>query len=227
MRYQAVLIDFYGTLVEEDGPCLREIIQQLTAAATLACEPDSVLTTWSDLFEKACQKAYGVHFRSQREIELATLDLIVQRFAADLDPLALSQPLYNYWQRPRPIDNAREFLTSVNVPVCIVSNIDNADLLAALNHLGWEFDLVVTSEDCRAYKPRPEVFYHALHLLSLEPDDVVHIGDSLRSDIAGATAVGIDTIWMNHSVRPNHGPLPTFEAYFFDEALNWLWDVDF
>jgi len=55
---------------------------------------------------------------------------------------------------------------------------DNADLASALKHVRMSFDHVVTSEDCRAYKPRPEPFQRALRLLGLEAHEVLHVGDS-------------------------------------------------
>ncbi len=37
----------------------------------------------------------------------------------------------------------------------------------------------------------------ALKKVNLQPDEVVHIGDSLSSDIKGASALGINTVWIN------------------------------
>lgn len=47
----------------------------------------------------------------------------------------------------------------------------------------------MTSEDARAYKPRPEPFRLALDRLGLCPGDVLHVGDSPASDVAGAQAL--------------------------------------
>ena len=59
----------------------------------------------------------------------------------------------------------------------------------------------VTSEDVRSYKPRRELFEAGLGLLGLEPHEVLHIGDSLGSDIAGANALGIPVAWVNAQGR--------------------------
>jgi 2-haloacid dehalogenase/putative hydrolase of the HAD superfamily len=56
---------------------------------------------------------------------------------------------------------------------------------------------VVTSEQARAYKPRPEPFRLALDRLGLGPGEVIHIGDSPSSDVAGAAALGIDTAFLD------------------------------
>jgi 2-haloacid dehalogenase/putative hydrolase of the HAD superfamily len=83
-----------------------------------------------------------------------------------------------------------------------VSNIDRADIEAAIDYHGLEFDHVVTSEDAKSYKPRPELFELALDLLGVRRDAVLHAGDSLSSDVAGASNAGVPVAWVNGSARP-------------------------
>lgn len=58
-----------------------------------------------------------------------------------------------------------------------------------------------TSEDAKSYKPREELFELALKETGLKPNEVVHIGDSLGSDVQGANVVGINAIWVNRNLR--------------------------
>ena len=58
---------------------------------------------------------------------------------------------------------------------------------------------VFTSEDAKSYKPRKELFEFALKNTGLPAEQVVHIGDSLSSDIKGASSVGIKAVWINRS----------------------------
>jgi FMN phosphatase YigB (HAD superfamily) len=60
---------------------------------------------------------------------------------------------------------------------------------------------VVTSEDVRAYKPRPGPFLAGLAALGLRADELVHVGDSAAYDVAGAAALGIDTGFVDRSRR--------------------------
>ena len=43
-------------------------------------------------------------------------------------------------------------------------------------------------------KPAPEPFHRALDALGVGPDRAVHVGDSLRSDVAGANAAGLRSV---------------------------------
>jgi HAD superfamily hydrolase (TIGR01549 family) len=44
---------------------------------------------------------------------------------------------------------------------------------------------ILTSEDVKSYKPRPELFLEALRRNNVKPDEVIHIGDSITSDGRG------------------------------------------
>jgi len=59
----------------------------------------------------------------------------------------------------------------------------------------------VTSEDARAYKPRPEPFRLALRGLGLAAAEVLHVGDSPAADIAGAGELGIRTAFVRRGGR--------------------------
>jgi ribonucleotide monophosphatase NagD (HAD superfamily) len=45
-------------------------------------------------------------------------------------------------------------------------------------------------------KPHPSVYRTCLELLDLPPERVLGIGDSLRTDIAGAAAAGLDSLLL-------------------------------
>ena len=49
---------------------------------------------------------------------------------------------------------------------------------------------------------RPELFRLALAETGLAPGEVVHIGDSLSSDVGGAAPLGISALWLNRNSRP-------------------------
>jgi 2-haloacid dehalogenase/putative hydrolase of the HAD superfamily len=133
----------------------------------------------------------------QREIESASLAAVARECGAHIDVESFTAEMFAFWAAPTPLDGAAEFLRACRLPVCVVSNIDAADVHAAIAGLGWEFEHVVTSESCRAYKPRAEMFHAALAALGREPSEVLHVGDSVGSDLTGAGRLGIDAAWVN------------------------------
>ena len=76
-------------------------------------------------------------------------------------------------------------------------------------------DCVVVSDAVGWRKPRPEIFEIVLGQLGVAPDEVLHVGDNLRADVAGAAAVGLRTAWVTRRVRDpqqrleqHEGPAP-------------------
>lgn len=58
------------------------------------------------------------------------------------------------------------------------------------------FQHIFTSQTVGAMKPNPAYFEAMLAALGLQPDEMVMIGDSYLSDIAGAKQAGLWTIWL-------------------------------
>lgn len=224
MRYKAVLLDFYGTLVEEDDAIVGRLIHRLAAASPLDPEPHAIGQFWSQQFTALCTAAYGAAFKSQRQLEVESLQTVLEVYQVKLDPVALAEELFAYWRAPQVCADTHRFLTAVSLPLCMVSNIDTMDLEGAIQHHGWRFDALITSEHCRAYKPRPEVFRAALERVGLAPDQVVHIGDSWRADVHGAQQMGMDVIWINRRQRslPESAPPPMVIVSNIAEVLAYL-----
>ncbi len=200
MKYEAILLDFYGTLVTEDDEIISRIVRAIARESPLKPTDLEVITAWR--FSEWCAQSHGRTFRIQRDLEMASLREVLDIFESQLSPAILSESLYTYWRNPTAFPESSAFLYSLKVPTCLVSNIDRDDLHAAVAHNGWAFQHVVTSEDCRSYKPRPEMFEAAIKLLRLPPQRVMHVGDSLTADVRGAIAAGIPVAWINRRTRP-------------------------
>lgn len=65
--------------------------------------------------------------------------------------------------------------------------LDREGLLAYFS--GWAF-----SDEVGHYKPAPQTFEAALGALDADPATAMHVGDLRRTDIAGASALGMRTV---------------------------------
>lgn len=63
--------------------------------------------------------------------------------------------------------------------------------------LGGFFQWVITSVDAGVRKPAPAFFQYALARCGFAKDDVLFVGNQLNTDIAGAEAFGIRTVWLS------------------------------
>lgn len=73
------------------------------------------------------------------------------------------------------------------------------------------FTSTVFSDEAGYCKPDARVFRRALDELDAEPDEAVHVGDLLRTDVAGAKGIGMKAVWVSETqkypqgeVRPDH-----------------------
>ena len=69
--------------------------------------------------------------------------------------------------------------------------------------LGDIFSFVILAVDCGIAKPDRRIFELALDKCGCDTSQVVHVGDSLQSDIAGANGCGIRSVWLNREGAPN------------------------
>lgn len=197
---KAVFIDFYGTVVHEDGEIIKKISQEIFETGKVE-QKSEIGAYWWNEFQTAFLSAYGDDFKTQRELEYLSLLKTVQHFKSSANAEMMSELMFRHWMNPPIFEESKEFFDKCPVPIYIVSNIDRQDILAAVEFHGLKPKKIFTSEDAKSYKPREELFEYALKSSGLKSDEVVHIGDSLSSDIKGANSIGIDAIWINRSGR--------------------------
>lgn len=90
------------------------------------------------------------------------------------------------------------------VKIGALSNIDNASLRSSCGKMGIVFDVVVTAERVGAYKPDWPHFNTALadlEALGIPRSRVLHVGQSLRADIAPANRLGLSCAWVHRPGR--------------------------
>ncbi|MFY1027970.1 HAD-IA family hydrolase [Actinobacillus seminis] len=48
-------------------------------------------------------------------------------------------------------------------------------------------------------KPHPDMFHHCATTLNITPQDILHVGDNLITDVQGALQAGCQSVWINLS----------------------------
>lgn len=82
------------------------------------------------------------------------------------------------------------------------------------------FDAIVISGAHGTAKPDPAIFQIALDALECDPGHAWHIGDSLSTDVAGAVAAGLTSVWINRDGQqaPTSDPIPDIEVTSLDQV---------
>jgi putative hydrolase of the HAD superfamily len=97
---------------------------------------------------------------------------------------------------PEVLSTLKE-LRSRGLELGIVSNFDSR-LFNVMRGLGIAdlFDTITISSLAHAAKPSPKIFAFALEQHAAEPGEALHVGDSLRDDVEGATKAGLTGVLL-------------------------------
>ena len=69
--------------------------------------------------------------------------------------------------------------------------------------LDGRFAFVVFSQDVQVEKPDPKIFQITAERAGCDLTEILHVGDSLKNDVAGAKNVGAPSVWLNRDGLPN------------------------
>jgi len=204
---EAVTFDYWDTLVCADGPTGRRE-RKAAVRAVLAAGGRSVDDAVLDTALAEGARRFDEHWRANRQYTgeeagaaLAETLGIEERDTVEALVVAYLRGGHGAWRRLTP--NAAETLRVLHeagVRLAIICDVGlspstvlretlvHHDVLDLFAH--WSF-----SDEVGVYKPDPVIFQHALDGLGVtDPGRVVHVGDLLRTDVAGAVAMGMGAV---------------------------------
>lgn len=207
-RYEIVTFDCYGTLIDwENG---------IANAFLAAAREDGI-----DLHREEVLRAYEqIEPEVERERYRFYADVLTEtatRVARALGwPLAWERGTFlvsslPYWKPFADTNAALARLRTAGYGLGILSNVDDELLAATRRHFTVEFDLIVTAQQVRSYKPAPGHFLTAKQRIG--DATWLHAAQSNYHDIVPANALGIATAWVNRrGDAPLPGGTPSFEV---------------
>ena len=195
---RALTFDTYGTVVDWRSSVLAEL-QALGERKHLAADWARFLDDWKAAYRPTMERI------NRGELPWTTVDLIykqrLEALLAEYEIKGLDRAeidhLARAWWRLNPWPDAVPGLVRLQTRF-IISPLSNASFigmveLARFAKLPW--DCVITAENARAYKPKPEVYQMAISLLGMSPGDVMMVA-AHNYDLAAARAEGMATAFV-------------------------------
>lgn len=206
-RYDVVTFDCYGTLIDWEGGIASAFLRE-AAEDGVVLQRARVLTAYHDLEPQIEAVAY----RPYRDVLAVTAMRVAQRLGWPLAPdrsvfLCESLPL---WKPFAETNAALEDLAAAGHRLGILSNVDDDLLAVTCGHFTVSFDVVVTAQQVRSYKPAPGHFEEARRRIG--QSRWLHTAQSFFHDVVPARNLGIPVAWVNRkSERPKGVIRPDFE----------------
>jgi 2-haloacid dehalogenase/putative hydrolase of the HAD superfamily len=199
-RYDVVTFDCYGTLIDWEEGIGTAFVRE-AAEDGLVLDRSRVLTAYHELEPQIEAVAY----RSYREVQAVTAIRVAQRLGWLLSAerarfLADSLP---DWKPFSDTNAALEQLVASGYRLGILSNVDDDLLSATRRHFKVSFDVVVTAQQVRSYKPAPGHFEEARRRVG--DARWLHAAQSFFHDVVPARNLGIPVAWVNRKAERASG----------------------
>jgi 2-haloalkanoic acid dehalogenase type II len=191
-RYDIVTFDCYGTLVDwEDG--ISSAFVREAAEDGIVLDRARVLGAYHELEPEIESSEY----RTYREVLATTAVRVAQRLGWSLTVeraqfLAESLPRWEPFPDTNP---SLQGLVARGHRLGILSNVDDDLLAQTRRHLSVPFDVLVTAQQVRSYKPAHGHFEEARRRIG--GARWLHAAQSFFHDVVPARALGIPVAWIN------------------------------
>jgi 2-haloacid dehalogenase/putative hydrolase of the HAD superfamily len=216
--FDIITFDCYGTLIDWEAGIINAF-QSEAAKDGLTLEGDQIIAAYGAEEPKVESQAY----LSYREVLTETARLVGSRLGWKISSerarfLAKGLPDW----KPFADTNASLERLARKFQLGILSNTDDDLLTGTRRHFTVQFELIVTAQQVRSYKPAFAHFNEALARLSGER--LLHAAQSYFHDVVPCAALGIPVVWVNRKgERPSPGgPLPTHEVRNLSELADLL-----
>lgn len=209
-RYDIVTFDCYGTLIDWVSG-IRE------AFATEHMDADAALSAYAEIEPVVEAETY----RRYRDVLTATAQQVARKLGNPVADGAFLADSLPSWKPFADTNAALERLRGAGIRLGILSNVDDDLLTETRKHFTVPFDLIVTAQQVRSYKPGHAHFTAARE--RIEDARWLHAAQSNYHDIVPANELGIDNAWINrHGNKALPGGDPTYEFRNLTELADWV-----
>lgn len=182
-QFDVVTFDCYGTLIDWESGIAH-------AFADAGLRREEVLRA----YERIEPEVEHEQYRLYADVLTETAVRVGRELGWSTDGAFLPESL-PHW-KPFPDTNAAlERLVAAGYRLGILSNVDDVLLAGTRKHFTVDFDLIITAQQVRSYKPGAAHFLAAREAIGNAR--WLHAAQSNFHDVVPANALGIPTAWVN------------------------------
>lgn len=219
-KIQWVTFDVYGTLIDWESGVWDAFKREAQRDGFTIEDRDEVIR----LFHEISREIEGGSYELYAEVLRQTAVRIAKEIGWPLEP-SRSGFLPDSVQRWAPFRETNAQLKKFfgKYQTGLISNIDDKLLGLTRRHIPGEYDLVVTAQQVRSYKPDPAHFNEFARRIGGKKG-WVHIASSHYHDIDPCAKLKVPTIWVNRSKETleSGAKKPTVEVKSLLEAAKLL-----
>src|SRR5215210_8230442 len=182
--------DCYGTLVDWNAG-IGGVLERLYGAE----QAPELLRRYHELEPEVQAESY----RSYGEVMTLTLERLANEVGYGIpegESGVLPHSLPD-WPVFTEVPAALATLRERGWNLAILSNTDRALIVESEKRIGVPFDLIVTAEDTRSYKPDHGHWRRFFELTTADAGHHVHVGASHFHDVVPARQLGMKVVWIN------------------------------
>ena len=193
---KAVFLDYTGTIIEEGGPDGMEMLKRCYRNSDME-SMEAMLAYWWKLIKNFEAVSYKDSYITEDEIVDRALEEGARKIHLKENFEELHRLCQRFWMYAPAFPDSAEFFEKCRVPIYVISNNGLSYVEEGMRDKDLHPAGIICGDMVRAYKPHREIFQKALEVSGLGPEEVIHIGDSVTSDVAGAAAAGITALLLD------------------------------
>ncbi len=202
---KAIFMDYTGTLMQEESKYAMQMASLVARHSTLH-DVKEIVAIWWGIIKRYEAESYGDTYLTEDEIVGKALDELEAKYLCAVDREEFVSLAHLFWSKSPAFDDVPDFFAKCRLPVYIVTNNGTEYVNVFLRDNNLSCAGVVCGDMVKAYKPHRELFEKALEISGCRPQEVLHVGDSLRSDVSGALAVGIQACLLDRKGTARQEP---------------------
>jgi HAD superfamily hydrolase (TIGR01509 family) len=184
MKYELVIFDCDGTLVDSESLTNRIIADMLTEIGI----PTTAKASY-DLFAGKKFSDIVLHINQQ------SID-----YKADFETEFRRRSKIVFEQELKPIPGIMDLLRNIKIPMCIASNGPRVKMAVSLKATEikpfFPDENIFSAYDLQKWKPKPDLFLHAAKKMNTIPSKCIVIEDTI-SGVMGAINANMDVLAYN------------------------------